>query len=124
MWREKLLYRVMLVGAMSWCGALIVAAAFATSGPVWIMWANIFLIAIAATSLLATLVLSVLVVVAGPRPARLAVLKFLLLFVPSVGLLSHLVPIWVPIAFALALALLSAKWVADQGSTIGQNVHE
>jgi hypothetical protein len=125
--REQILYSLMLIGAASWVAALVMMAEFLGPdiGPEWIIWIEMLFVAFAILAIIATLILSIFIAFTGPETARFAVLKWLLwllLFVPSVVLVSHLVPLWVPILFSLVLSLLPVKWLVASRVKVNSNV--
>jgi hypothetical protein len=122
--REQNLYLLMLIGAASWFVALVLIGAFdlTNNESEWTMWINMIFFGVATLAFIATLIVSLLVVVTGPKTARFTVLKWLLLFVPSVVLVGHLVPLWVPIMFSLVLSLLPVKWLVGLRAKVNSNV--
>ena len=122
--REQILYSLMLIGAASWFAALVMFLG-SDIGPEWIKWIDILFVAVAILAIIATFFLSIFIAVMGPEPAKFAVLKWflwLLLFIPSVVLLGHLVPLWVPILFSLVVSLLPVKWLVASRVKVDSNV--
>ena len=125
--REQILYSLMLIGAASWFAALVMMAAFLGPdiGPEWIKWIDMLFVAVVILAIIATFFLSIFIAAMGPEPAKFAVLKWflwLLLFIPSVVLLGHLVPLWVPILFSLVVFLLPVKWLVASRVKVDSNV--
>lgn len=75
--REQNLYLLMLIGAISWFGALVMIAIFVVpkNESDWTMWINMLFFGVAVLAFSATFILSAFVVATGPKKARFAVFK-------------------------------------------------
>jgi hypothetical protein len=123
--REKILYILMLVGSVAWLAALAMILVFVVPNNEyeWTKWINMLFFAIAILAFSATLVFSIVILAMGPKNTRFAILKWILLLFPSVLLVSHIVPLWIPIMFSLALSALPIRWlVTERNNEIQLNV--
>lgn len=112
--REKTLYILMLASSAAWLLSLVMILAFVVSNNEheWTKWVNMLFFAIAILAFGATLLFSIFILVIGPNKVRFAVLKWMLALLPSVTLVGHLMPIWVPIIFTIMLVTLPTRWLA------------
>jgi hypothetical protein len=97
--RETALSVLMLVGSASWLvaqGLLSFTDAFGV----------FFVFAFSGVAFLAVAVLSPLVIVKGPPRARIALIVWFLFLVPSIFLMGHMAPPWVPISSTLVLTTI------------------
>lgn len=108
-YRERILYILMFVSSTSWLICLVTMSGFENKYE----WIGIMSIVIAILGFIATLSFSIFIMAVGPKKARFAVLKWILVFLPSGATFSHGVPGWgwVPIIFSIASVALPARWL-------------
>jgi hypothetical protein len=123
--RETILYSLMVAGSVAWLLSLIMILVFVVPNNEyeWTKWMNMLFFAIAILTFGATLLFSIFILAMGPKKARFAVFKWILLLLPSIMLVSHLVPVWIPIMFTIALVVLPARWLfTERNNEVKVNV--
>ena len=117
--RETILYSLMATGSIAWLLSLLMIMVFVVPNNEyeWTKWINMMLFAIAILTFGASLLFSIYILAMGPKKARFAVVKWVLLLLPSIILVSHVVPIWVPIMFTIALVVLPTRWIIAERKT-------
>jgi len=108
-YRERMLYIFMVVGSISWLVSLVMMFSFGNKYE----WIGIPFFMIAIPGFIATLIFSIFIMAVGPREARFAVFKWILVFFPSIVTLTHRIPAWVPIIYSVAPVVLPASWLPN-----------